>query len=291
VIYKNITHIKNRPGKAKLEHVKEVKGAEYINKVIVIDQSPIGRTPRSNPATYTGIFTPIRDFFASLPESRERGYSIGRFSFNRPGGRCEACEGAGANLIEMHFLPPVLVECEVCRGKRFNRETLQVKYKSKNIAEILDLTIDEAIEHFEGNYFITDKLKVLQSVGLGYLKIGQSATTLSGGEAQRIKIAKELTHTLGKRTLYLLDEPTTGLHYHDIDMLLTVLNKLVEKGNSVLVIEHNMHMLKAMDYIIDLGPDGGEEGGRLVASGAPEDIARESDSITGKYLKEYLKKK
>ena len=191
----------------------------------------------------------------------------------------------------MHFLPPVLVECDVCRGKRFNRETLQVKYKGKNIAEVLDLTIDEAIEHFEGNYFITDKLKVLQSVGLGYIKIGQSATTLSGGEAQRIKIAKELTHTLGKRTLYLLDEPTTGLHYYDIDMLLGVLNKLVEKGNSVLVIEHNMHMLKSMDYIIDLGPDGGEDGGRLVASGSPEDISRVEKSITGKYLKEYLKEK
>ena len=289
VLYKNINHIKNRPGKARLEQVKEIKGTEYISKVIVIDQSPIGRTPRSNPATYTGIFTPIRDFFASLPDSRERGYSIGRFSFNRPGGRCEACEGAGANLIEMHFLPPVLVECEVCRGKRFNRETLQVKYKGKNIAEILEMTIDEAIIHFEGNYLITDKLKVLQSVGLGYLTIGQSATTLSGGEAQRIKIAKELTHTLGKLTLYLLDEPTTGLHYHDIDMLLSVLNKLVEKGNSVMIIEHNMHMLKAMDYVIDLGPDGGEEGGRLVAAGAPEDIAREPESITGKYLKEYLK--
>ncbi len=289
VIYKNVTQIKNRPGKAKLEQVKEVKGAEYINKVVVINQSPIGRTPRSNPATYTGIFTPIRDFFASLPESRARGYIIGRFSFNRPGGRCEACEGAGANLIEMHFLPPVLVECEVCRGRRFNRETLQVKYKSKNIAEILDLTIEEAIEHFAGNYFITDKLKVLESVGLGYLKIGQSATTLSGGEAQRIKIAKELTHTLGKRTLYLLDEPTTGLHYYDIGRLLSVLNKLVEKGNSVLVIEHNMHMLKSMDYIVDLGPEGGEEGGRLVAAGAPEDIVREPESLTGKYLKKYLK--
>ena len=289
VLYKNINHIKNRPGgRAKLEDVKEIKGTDYLNKVVIINQSPIGRTPRSNPATYTGIFTPIRDFFASLEESRERGYGIGRFSFNRPGGRCEACQGAGANLIEMHFLPPVLVECEVCRGKRFNRETLQVKYKNKNIAEILDLTIDEAITHFDGNYFITDKLKVLQSVGLGYLKIGQSATTLSGGEAQRIKIAKELTHTLGKRTLYLLDEPTTGLHYHDIDMLLTVLNKLVEKGNSVFVIEHNMHMLKSMDYLIDLGPDGGEEGGRLVAAGAPEDIVRVSESITGKYLKEYL---
>ncbi len=290
VIYKNIAQMKSRPGKRKLENVKDIKGVEYISKVVVIDQSPIGRTPRSNPATYTGIFTPIRDFFASLPESRERGYSIGRFSFNRPGGRCEACQGAGANLIEMHFLPPVLVECEVCRGKRFNRETLQVKYKNKNIADVLDLTIDEAIEHFEGNYFITDKLKVLQSVGLGYIKIGQSATTLSGGEAQRVKIAKELTHTLGKKTLYLLDEPTTGLHYYDIDMLLSVLNKLVEKGNSVLVIEHNMHMLKSMDYIIDLGPDGGEAGGRLVASGAPEDIIREEKSLTGKYLKEYFPK-
>jgi len=289
VIYKNISRLKSHRGRIKLENVKDIKGVEYINKIIVINQSPIGRTPRSNPATYTGIFTPIRDFFASLPEARERGYSIGRFSFNRPGGRCEACSGAGANLIEMHFLPPVLVECEVCRGQRFNRETLQVKYKNKNIAEILDLTIDEAIDHFAGNYFITDKLKVLQSVGLGYLKIGQSATTLSGGEAQRIKIAKELTHTLGKKTLYLLDEPTTGLHYHDINMLLNVLNQLVEKGNSVLVIEHNMHMLKAMDYIIDLGPDGGEEGGKLVASGAPEDIIREPQSVTGQYLKHYLK--
>jgi excinuclease ABC subunit A len=291
VLYKNINHIKARPGgRAKLEDVEDIKGTDYLNRVVVIDQSPIGRTPRSNPATYTGIFTPIRDFFAALPEARERGYAIGRFSFNRPGGRCEACEGAGANLIEMHFLPPVLVECEVCRGRRFNRETLQVKYKNKNIADVLDLTIDEAIEYFGDNYFITDKLKVLAAVGLGYIKIGQSATTLSGGEAQRVKIAKELTHTLGKRTLYLLDEPTTGLHYHDIDMLLTVLNKLVEKGNSVLVIEHNMHMLKSMDYIIDLGPGGGEKGGRLVACGAPEDIVREEESITGKYLKSYLKK-
>ena len=289
VIHKNVSRLKNHPGKVKLENVTEIKGVEYLNKIVVIDQSPIGRTPRSNPATYTGIFTPIRDFFASLPESRERGYSIGRFSFNRAGGRCEACQGAGANLIEMHFLPPVLVECDVCRGKRFNRETLQVKYKGKNIAEVLEMTIDEAIQYFDGNYFITDKLKVLQSVGLGYIKIGQSATTLSGGEAQRIKIAKELTHTLGKRTLYLLDEPTTGLHYHDINMLLPVLNQLVEKGNSVLVIEHNMHILKSMDYIIDLGPDGGESGGRLVAAGDPEDIIREPRSITGKYLKEYLK--
>ncbi|MFA5163216.1 MAG: excinuclease ABC subunit UvrA [Patescibacteria group bacterium] len=290
VLYKNINHIKNRPGgRAKLEDVSDIKGTDYINKVVVIDQSPIGRTPRSNPATYTGIFTPIRDFFAALPEAKERAYTLSRFSFNRPGGRCEACEGAGSNLIEMHFLPPVLVECEVCRGKRFNRETLQVKYKGKNIADVLDLTIDEAVNLFAEHYYIVDKLKVLQSVGLGYLKLGQSATTLSGGEAQRIKIAKELTYTLGKRTLYLLDEPTTGLHYYDIEMLLSVLNKLVEKGNSVLVIEHNLHMLKSMDYIIDLGPDGGDQGGRLVASGSPEEIAANSKSITGEYLKEYLK--
>jgi excinuclease ABC subunit A len=290
VIYKNISLIKHRPGKRpKLVNVKDIKGTEYINKIVVIDQSPIGRTPRSNPATYTGIFTPIRDFYASLPESKERAYAIGRFSFNRPGGRCEACQGAGANLIEMHFLPPVLVECEVCRGKRFNRETLQVKYKGKNISDVLEMTIDEAVRHFEGNYYITDKLQVLISVGLGYLKLGQSATTLSGGEAQRVKIAKELTHTLGKRTLYLLDEPTTGLHYYDISLLLKVLNKLVQKGNSVLVIEHNMHMLKSMDYILDLGPGGGEEGGKIVGAGEPEDIVKAKDSITGEYLKDYLK--
>lgn len=289
VIYRNLVSLKNNPGRAKLSQVQAIKGAEYINRVVVIDQSPIGRTPRSNPATYTGIFTPIRDFFASLPEARERGYTISRFSFNRSGGRCEACQGAGANLIEMHFLPPVLVECEVCRGRRFNRETLQVKYKGKNIADILDLTIDEATEHFAGNYYITDKLQVLQAVGLGYIKIGQSATTLSGGEAQRVKIAKELTHTLGKRSLYLLDEPTTGLHYYDIDMLLGVLNKLVEKGNSVFVIEHNMHMLKSMDYIIDLGPDGGEGGGQVVAYGSPEEVAKTKKSLTGQYLQEFLK--
>lgn len=288
-LYKNLSYLKNNPGKkGKFKGIDDIKGAEYINKIVVIDQSPIGRTPRSNPATYTGIFTPIRDFFAELPESKERGYTISRFSFNRPGGRCEACSGAGANLIEMHFLPAVLVECDVCRGRRFNRETLQVKYKGKNIADVLDMTIDEAVELFTGNYYITDKLTVLQSVGLGYLKLGQAATTLSGGEAQRVKIGKELTHTLGKRTLYLLDEPTTGLHYYDIAMLLNVLNKLVEKGNSVLVIEHNLHMLKSMDYIIDLGPDGGDKGGKIVAVGTPEEVASNENSLTGQYLKEHL---
>ncbi|MDD3710982.1 MAG: ATP-binding cassette domain-containing protein [Patescibacteria group bacterium] len=290
VLYKNIVQIKNNPGKRnKLIDVADIKGLEYINKVSVIDQSPIGRTPRSNPATYTGIFTPIRDFFAELPESKERAYTLSRFSFNRAGGRCEACQGAGFNLIEMHFLPAVLVECEVCRGKRFNRETLQVEYKGHNISDVLNLSVEEAIKLFDGNYYITDKLNILKSVGLGYLKLGQSATTLSGGEAQRVKIAKELTYTLGQKTLYLLDEPTTGLHYKDIEMLLQVLNKLVEKGHTVVVIEHNMHMLKSMDYLIDLGPDGGEKGGYLLASGEPEDIIRNEKSITGKYLKDYLK--
>ncbi|MFA7365100.1 MAG: excinuclease ABC subunit UvrA [Patescibacteria group bacterium] len=288
VLYKNIVQIKRSPGKYKIVDAQEIKGVEYINKVSVIDQSPIGRSPRSNPATYTGIFTPIRDFFAELPESKERGYTLSRFSFNRAGGRCESCQGAGYNLIEMHFLPSVLVECDVCRGKRFNRETLQVKYKDHNISDVLNLSVEEAISLFDGNYYITDKLNILKSVGLGYLKLGQSGTTLSGGEAQRVKIAKELNYVLGQKTLYLLDEPTTGLHHQDIEMLLDVLNKLVDKGHTVVVIEHNMHMLKSMDYLIDLGPDGGEKGGYLLASGEPEDIVRSDKSITGKYLKDYL---
>ena len=289
VLYKNLSAIKNRPGRYKLDGVTHVIGSEYVSKVIVIDQAPIGRTPRSNPATYTGIFTPIRDFFALLPEARERGYTLSRFSFNRAGGRCEACDGAGFKLIEMHFLPAVYVECDVCRGKRFNRETLQVKHKGKNIADVLSLTIEEAVKFFDGNYHITDKLKVLQEVGLGYLQLGQSATTLSGGEAQRIKLARELTHTLGKRSLYLLDEPTVGLHYYDIELLLKVLNKLVDKGNSVVVIEHNMHMIKSMDYVIDLGPEGGEAGGKVVAKGTPENVVGSDKSVTGHYLKAYLK--
>lgn len=290
VLYKNILKMQHRPAKPNLENVKEIKGLEYVDKLVIINQSPIGRTPRSNPATYTGIFSPIREFFAELPESRERAYTLSRFSFNRAGGRCEACSGAGFNLIEMHFLPPVLVECEVCHGKRFNRETLQVKFKNHSIADVLDLTIDEAYKLFDGNYYITDKLKVLIEVGLGYLKLGQSATTLSGGEAQRIKLAKELTNTLGKKTLYLLDEPTTGLHYHDIELLLHVLNKLVERGNTILIIEHNLHVIKSMDYLIDLGPDGGENGGRVIAYGTPEEVANNSKSVTGEYLKPYLKK-
>ncbi len=289
VLYKNVVKIKSRFDN--LENVSRILGTEYLDKIVMVDQSPIGRTPRSNPATYTGIFNHIRDFFSQLPESREKGYNSARFSFNVPGGRCEACQGAGYNLIEMHFLPPVLVQCEVCHGKRFSRETLQVKYKKRNISEVLDMTIDEAVDFFDGIYLITDKLKVLQEVGLGYVQLGQSATTLSGGEAQRIKLGKELTHPLGKHALYLLDEPTVGLHYRDIEMLLEVLNKLVEKGNTVIVIEHNMHVIKSADYIIDMGPEGGDGGGKVVAKGTPEEIINSKNSITGKYLKDYLTKK
>lgn len=290
VLYKNLNRIKSRINiNGPLENASKVLGAEYIDKIVMVDQSPIGRSPRSNPATYTGIFTHIRDFYASLPEAKERGYSHSRFSFNVSGGRCEACQGAGFNVIEMHFLPAVTVECDVCRGRRFNRETLEVKHKKKNISEVLKLSISEAKEFFDGIYMITDKLKVLEEVGLGYLELGQSATTLSGGEAQRIKLARELVGPLGKRALYILDEPTVGLHYQDIEMLLKVLNKLVEKGNSVIVIEHNMHVIKCADYIVDLGPEGGEKGGKLVASGTPEEVSKEPKSQTGKYLKKYLK--
>ena len=297
VLYKNLNRIKSRINiNGPLENAAKVLGAEYIDKIVMVDQSPIGRSPRSNPATYAGIFTHIRDFYASLPESKERGYSHSRFSFNVAGGRCEACQGAGFNVIEMHFLPAVTVECDVCRGRRFNRETLEVRHKNlpagrqgKNISDVLKMPAMEAREFFDGIYMITDKLKVLEEVGLGYLELGQSATTLSGGEAQRIKLARELVGPLGKRTLYILDEPTVGLHYQDIEMLLKVLNKLVEKGNSVIVIEHNMHVIKCADYIVDLGPEGGEKGGKLVASGAPEEIAKEPKSQTGKYLKKYLK--
>ena len=289
VLYKNLRKIKARPGQARLSDLQELKGAEYVNKVVVINQSPIGRSPRSNPATYTGFFTAVRNFFAELPEAKERGYSASRFSFNVPGGRCESCRGAGETQIQMNFLPPINVECDVCQGRRFSRETLQVKYKGKNIAEVLDLTIDEALKFFGDNHYVTDKMKVLAAVGLGYLKLGQSATTLSGGEAQRIKIAKELSLVATQRTLYLLDEPTTGLHYRDIEMLLKVLNELVSRGNSVLVIEHNLHMLKSMDYLIDMGPEGGRLGGKIMAVGTPEKVAESKKSLTAPYLKEVLK--
>ncbi len=286
VLYENVARIKSRF--KKLENVSNISGTEYIDKAVIVDQSPIGRTPRSNPATYTGIFTPIRDFYASLEEARLRGYTHSRFSFNRPGGRCEACEGAGFNTIEMHFMPAVEVPCEVCHGKRFSRETLQVKHKNKNIADVLEMTVTEAVKFFENIYQVTDKLKVLQEVGLGYLRLGQSATTLSGGEAQRIKLARELTAPLGKKNLYLLDEPTVGLHYYDIELLLAVLNKLVDKGNSVVVIEHNLHIIKCADYIVDMGPEGGAKGGTVVAKGTPEEVGDNPHSYTGLYLRPYL---
>jgi excinuclease ABC subunit A len=265
-----------------------VTGTRFIDKVIDIDQSPIGRTPRSNPATYTKTFEAIRDLFAMLPESKIRGYQPGRFSFNVKGGRCETCEGDGVLRIEMHFLPDVYVQCEACKGRRYNRETLEILYRGMSIADILAMTVDEALRFFEHLPAVKSKLAVLSQVGLGYVRLGQSATTLSGGEAQRIKLAAELARRATGRTLYILDEPTTGLHFEDIMMLLIVLQELVDRGNSVLIIEHNLDVVKCADYIIDLGPEGGDAGGRVIAAGTPEEIARNPESITGKYLKSYL---
>ena len=272
-----------------LEH-KKIEGMENIDKVINIDQNPIGRTPRSNPATYTGAFDPIRDFFAELPASRVRGYNKGRFSFNVEGGRCEECSGQGKKKIEMHFLSDVYVTCKACKGKRYKKETLEVEYKEHNIADVLDLTVSEALFFFGEIPRARQKLKLLQDVGLGYIKLGQPATTLSGGEAQRIKLAKELSKIATGDTLYLLDEPTTGLHAHDIRLLLKILKRLVDMGNTVVVIEHNLDVIKCADWIIDLGPEGGAEGGRLVGEGTPEEIAKIKGSYTGKFLKEILGK-
>ncbi|MFC1757058.1 excinuclease ABC subunit UvrA [Patescibacteria group bacterium] len=288
VLNKNIQN--NLRAKNKnFEGVNKILGLEYLSKVVEINQSPIGRTPRSNPATYTGIFSPIRDFFSLLPSARARGYQAGRFSFNRSGGRCEACKGVGFNLVEMHFLPTIKVKCAVCNGKRFNKETLEVKYEGKSIADILEMSVDEAYSFFKELYTISDKLKILQEVGLGYIKLGQPATTLSGGEAQRIKLSKELSKPFIRKALYLLDEPTTGLHYEDIKMLLNVLQAIINKGNTVVVIEHNMHVIKVADYVIDLGPDGGKNGGKVIAKGRPDEIIDKTKSHTGKYLKDYLK--
>jgi len=261
-----------------------VEGMEYLDKVIDIDQSPIGRTPRSNPATYTGSFTPIRDWYANLPEARARGYKPGRFSFNVKGGRCEACQGDGVIKIEMHFLPDVYVQCDVCKGRRYNRETLEVEFRHKSIADVLDMTVDEGVEFFRAVPSIRDKLEMLQRVGLGYIHIGQPATTLSGGEAQRVKLSKELARRSTGRTLYILDEPTTGLHFEDVRKLLDVLHALVAQGNTVIVIEHNLEVIKTADWIVDLGPEGGDKGGRLVACGTPEDVAENPESYTGQYL-------
>ncbi|NLV67684.1 MAG: excinuclease ABC subunit UvrA [Spirochaetes bacterium] len=275
---------KERPG-----HFEKILGVEHIDKVIDIDQSPIGRTPRSNPATYTGLFTPVRELFAKLPESKLKGYKSGRFSFNISGGRCETCEGDGVKKIEMHFLPDIYVTCDVCKGKRYNHETLEVRFKGKNIFEVLDMTVDEAIPFFESIPSVYNKLETLARVGLGYIKLGQPATTFSGGEAQRIKLATELSKRGTGRTLYILDEPTTGLHFDDIKKLIEVLNSLVEKGNSVIVIEHNLDVIKTADYVIDLGPDGGDAGGTLIAAGTPEQICRVKTSYTGQFLSKMLR--
>jgi len=252
--------------------------------VIEIDQSPIGRTPRSNPATYTGMFTFLRELFAMMPEAKAHGFRPGRFSFNVKGGRCEACQGDGVIAIEMHFLPDVYVTCEQCKGRRYNRETLEIHYRGKSIAETLDLTVDQALPLLENFPPIATKLRTLQDVGLGYIELGQSATTLSGGEAQRVKLSKELSRRGTGRTLYILDEPTTGLHFADTHKLLDVLNKLVDQGNTVVIIEHNLDVIKSADYVIDLGPEGGEGGGRIVAQGTPEDVAKSRESSTGRFL-------
>ena len=274
--------------KEKSGEIDSIEGISFIDKVIDIDQSPIGRTPRSNPATYTGVFTFVRELFANLPESRVRGYKPGRYSFNVKGGRCEACRGDGIIKIEMHFLPDVYVKCEVCKGERYNRETLDIRYKGKNIAEVLDMTVNQAAEFMANIPSVYNKLQTIQAVGLGYIKLGQSATTLSGGEAQRIKLSRELSKRSTGRTLYILDEPTTGLHFADVRKLLDVLMSLVDAGNTVVVIEHNMDVIKVADYIIDLGPEGGDEGGRIIAEGTPEQVAGKPDSYTGLYLKEVL---
>jgi len=267
---------------------EKVEGLEHIDKCIDIDQSPIGRTPRSNPATYTGMFTPIRDLFSETQEARSRGYKPGRFSFNVKGGRCEACEGDGVTKVEMHFLPDIYVPCDVCKGKRYNRETLEVLYKGKNIHDVLEMTVEDAHHFFSAVPTIHGKLKTLLDVGLSYIKLGQSATTLSGGEAQRVKLSRELSKRDTGKTLYILDEPTTGLHFHDIEQLLQVLHRLRDEGNTIVVIEHNLDVIKTADWIVDLGPEGGSGGGQIIATGTPEDVAREKGSFTGRFLKKML---
>ena len=288
ILYKklagSLNRARTRPGK-----FDRIEGLEHLDKVVGIDQSPIGRMPSSNPATYTGVFNDIRDLFASTADARTRGYGPGRFSFNTKGGRCEAGSGNGLVKIEMHFLADVFVPCEVCRGKRYNRETLEVLYKGKNIADILDMTAEEALAFFDNLPRIRNKIATLVDVGLGYIKLGQSATTLSGGEAQRVKLATELSRRATGRTFYILDEPTTGLHMADVHKLIEVLQRLVDAGNTVLVIEHNLDVIKVADYIVDLGPEGGSGGGQIVACGTPEQIAACPESFTGQYLKKLLK--
>jgi excinuclease ABC subunit A len=288
-LYKAVARRLNNAREHPAAHEK-ILGLEFLDKVIDIDQSPIGRTPRSNPATYTGAFTPIREWYAGLPEAKARGYGPGRFSFNVKGGRCEACQGDGVIKIEMHFLPDVYVQCDVCSGKRYNRETLEVKFRDYSIADVLDMTVEAGAELFRAVPAVREKLDTLKRVGLGYIKVGQQATTLSGGEAQRVKLSKELSRRATGRTLYILDEPTTGLHFEDVRKLLEVLHELVESGNTVLVIEHNLEVIKTADWIIDLGPEGGEAGGEIIATGTPEDVAKVARSYTGQFLKPLLKK-
>ena len=287
ILYKRLAKELNRAHKVPGKH-DDIEGIDQLDKIIDIDQSPIGRTPRSNPATYTGVFDMIRDLFAATADAKARGYSKGRFSFNVKGGRCEACSGDGIIKIEMHFLPDVYVPCEVCGGKRYNRETLEVKYKGKSIYDILDMTVEEALHFFEHVPSIHRKIQTLYDVGLSYVKLGQPSTTLSGGEAQRIKLATELSRRSTGRTIYVLDEPTTGLHFDDVNKLVTILRKLSEGGNTVVVIEHNLDVIKTADYIIDMGPDGGDRGGRVVACGTPEEVAQHPTSYTGQYVKRYL---
>jgi excinuclease ABC subunit A len=288
-LYRILSNRINRSRKSAGHH-KDIKGLEYLDRVVHIDQSPIGKTPRSNPGTYTQVFNHIRDLFSKTRESKARGYNPGRFSFNVKGGRCEACTGDGIIKIEMHFLPDVYVVCDICKGKRYNRETLEITYKGKNIAQVLDMTINQALRFFENISFISTKLYTMVEVGLGYMKLGQSATTLSGGEAQRIKLSKELSKKGTGKTIYILDEPTTGLHFDDINKLISVLNKLVDSENTVIVIEHNLDVIKCADYIIDLGPEGGEKGGELIALGTPEEVSENRKSYTGYYLKKALAK-
>ena len=290
VLYESLAATLNRAVTFPGEH-DSIDGVGALDKVIAIDQSPIGRTPRSNPATYTGVFSEIRELFAKTREAKARGYKAGRFSFNTKGGRCEACEGDGVKCIEMHFLPDVYVKCDVCGGRRYNRETLEVHYKEKNIYEVLEMTVEEGVEFFAGVPSVKRKLQTLCDVGLGYIKIGQSSTTLSGGEAQRVKLATELARRSTGKTVYILDEPTTGLHSEDVAKLISVLNRLVDAGNTVIVIEHNLDMIKVADHIIDLGPEGGEGGGRIVAEGTPEEVAEVEGSYTGKYLRSKLAEK
>ena len=290
ILYKALARDLNKALKSDPANIEEIVGMEHLEKVVDIDQSPIGRTPRSNPATYTGVFDDIRDVFAATSEAKVRGYKKGRFSFNVKGGRCEACRGDGIIKIEMHFLPDVYVPCEICKGKRYNRETLEVKYKGKTIADVLDMTIEYACEFFRNIPRISRKLQTLLDVGLGYMKLGQPATTLSGGEAQRVKLASELYRRSTGKTLYILDEPTTGLHVHDIDRLLKVLHRLVDSGETVVVIEHNLDVIKTADYIVDLGPEGGHGGGTITTVGTPEKVAKAEGSYTGRYLAPILER-